>query len=150
MKVDKRQLSFLEKRNTTHSALQETDIADEECLVEHFLGMLLTEKEMRKQADWRTHAYCGKLVKSMDDLEAWFPAKASKFGKLTPEMRERLIEEFDEILPPAKICQICPVQAACLTTAVEHGDIGIWGGTSQSLREEIVKLRDEQLVEIKD
>jgi WhiB family redox-sensing transcriptional regulator len=29
-----------------------------------------------------------------------------------------------------KICFRCPVRVACLQFAVDHGEVGIWGGTT--------------------
>ena len=33
-----------------------------------------------------------------------------------------------------KICQDCPVRTACLEFALEHGEPGVWGGTTEAQR----------------
>ena len=38
-----------------------------------------------------------------------------------------------------KVCFNCPIQKECLTTAIEKGEEGIWGGLSQWERNELVK-----------
>lgn len=37
------------------------------------------------------------------------------------------------------LCAKCPVRDLCLQYAVEHHEIGIWGGTSETERRELRK-----------
>ena len=44
-------------------------------------------------------------------------------------------------LEAKQICRDCPVILACLDEAVEMGERGVWGGTSEETREELAKAR---------
>jgi len=38
-------------------------------------------------------------------------------------------------------CDLCPVRAKCLTSALINGDSGFWGGTSSAMRLAILRTR---------
>jgi len=38
-----------------------------------------------------------------------------------------------------KVCYTCPYQLKCLTYAIEENLVGVWGGTSQRQRRDIIK-----------
>lgn len=40
-----------------------------------------------------------------------------------------------------KVCRGCPVKDQCLEYALEHGELGIWGGTSERERRRLRRLR---------
>ncbi len=40
----------------------------------------------------------------------------------------------DGVVRAQRICNACPVKAACLTWALEHNEYGLWGGTSERQR----------------
>ena len=40
------------------------------------------------------------------------------------------------------ICAVCPVREECLAWAVEHGELGIWGGLSERARRRIPRPKD--------
>ncbi|MGI9120634.1 MAG: WhiB family transcriptional regulator [Acidimicrobiales bacterium] len=39
-----------------------------------------------------------------------------------------------DVAPALAICAVCPVTAQCLAAAVEHGESGVWGGTTERQR----------------
>ena len=39
------------------------------------------------------------------------------------------------------ICQGCPVQGSCLQFALDNGEHGIWGGTTEDERRRLRRLR---------
>lgn len=41
----------------------------------------------------------------------------------------------------ARVCFTCPVRVPCLTWALRNHEHGIWGGTTQAQREQILKSR---------
>lgn len=71
----------------------------------------------------------------------------AEFGA-TPECAETDPEVFfpepgrmDLIRQAIAICDRCPVREACLELALDGGDLGIWGGTTDKKRR---KLRAER------
>ena len=40
-----------------------------------------------------------------------------------------------------QICAACPVRLECLDYAVEMGEVGIWGGTSEQQRKNLARRR---------
>ena len=60
---------------------------------------------------WMANALCAQV-----DGDLWFPDK----GGSTREAKA--------------ICRRCPVRAQCLALALEQGETGIWGGTSENER----------------
>jgi len=73
--------------------------------------------DMPAERNWRDHAAC------LDaDPDIFFP-----IGESGPTL--------DQIEEAKRICRICPVQAACLTWALDHQVIhGIWGSTTAEER----------------
>lgn len=67
--------------------------------------------ERLKPEPWMVDGLCAQA-----DPELWFPEIGS-----TGHAAKR-------------ICQQCPVIEECLAYAVEHGEMGIWGGTSERQR----------------
>ena len=37
------------------------------------------------------------------------------------------------------LCAVCPVRSPCLAWALERGELGVWGGTTENEREALVK-----------
>jgi WhiB family redox-sensing transcriptional regulator len=46
-------------------------------------------------------------------------------------------DEVDEIDQALEICSGCPIRLVCLEDALESNEYGIWGGTTESMREQI-------------
>lgn len=63
---------------------------------------------------WMADAACAQV-----DPELWFPEKGG-----TSSIAKR-------------ICRTCPVQALCLEYALEHHELGVWGGTSEKQRKQM-------------
>lgn len=79
--------------------------------------------------------FLGELIPvcAQTDPEAFFP----ELGRgATPEAKIAKI-----------ICGECPVKDPCLEFALEHGDIGIWGGTTNDDRRRIRRERARSQVE---
>jgi WhiB family redox-sensing transcriptional regulator len=59
-------------------------------------------------------------------------------------------EKGGDVRGPRKVCDACPVEAACLEWALDHGGFeelgswGFWGGKSMQEREAMVKARRKQ------
>lgn len=85
-------------------------------------GTMLNEPNLWSQApaggtNWRDLAACRHA-----DPELFFP-----IGSTGPALHQ--------IDQARRICQTCPVQAPCLTSALDHGlAFGIWGGTTEEER----------------
>ena len=65
---------------------------------------------------WMADAVCAST-----DAELFFPEKGG-----TPQLAKR-------------VCAGCPVREKCLAFALEHGDLGVWGGTTERERRLIRK-----------
>ena len=75
--------------------------------------------ERRRDAvgtDWRNYAACRDV-----DPDLFFPLGTSGASLLQ-------IEEAKQI------CRTCPVSAPCLRWALDSGDAGVWGGTTEEER----------------
>ena len=74
---------------------------------------------------WRALAACHGT-----DTEDWFPTLGPGRGG-----RRRAAAAFrahvDRLVA---ICDRCPVQAECLTDALDHDDVGVRGGTTEEQR----------------
>lgn len=68
--------------------------------------------ELHKPEPWMADALCAQV-----DGDVWFPA----VGGSAKEAKA--------------ICKQCPVLEQCLAFAVEHHEMGIWGGTSEKQRQ---------------
>jgi WhiB family redox-sensing transcriptional regulator len=85
-------------------------------------GTMLNEPDLWGQAPaggahWHDLAACRGA-----DPELFFP-----IGSTGPALHQ--------IDQAKRICQACPVQAPCLTSALDHGlAFGIWGGTTEEER----------------
>lgn len=78
--------------------------------------------------DWADEAAC-----AGHDADLWFPAEdLARRGR-----RAKLPA------PDAKrICQSCPVTAACLQHAIDHDEHdGVWGGLTRDERQELTRAR---------
>ena len=67
-------------------------------------------------ADWRDHAACRDV-----DPELFFPL--GTVGASLPQIEQA-----------KQICRTCPVCRSCLRWALDHGDAGVWGGTTEEER----------------
>ena len=70
-------------------------------------------------ADWRDRARCRE-----EDPELFFPVGTGDPAKV-------------QIAAAKKICAQCPVVEPCLTWALDNGQTGVWGGTSDEERQSI-------------
>ena len=68
--------------------------------------------KLGKPEPWMEFAACAQV-----DAELWFPV----IGGSAKEAKA--------------ICRECPVLEQCLAFAVEHHEVGIWGGTSEKQRQ---------------
>jgi WhiB family redox-sensing transcriptional regulator len=66
--------------------------------------------------DWREYAACRDA-----DPELFFPLGTSDATLLQIDAAKR-------------ICQACPVREPCLRWALDSGDSGVWGGTTEQER----------------
>jgi hydroxymethylbilane synthase len=78
--------------------------------------VLLQRRRETEGTDWRDHAACRGM-----DPELFFPIGTSSASLL----------QIDEA---KQICRTCPVRRPCLRWALENGDAGVWGGTSEDER----------------
>jgi Zn ribbon nucleic-acid-binding protein len=73
------------------------------------------------KTDWHTEAVCGGAADYL-----FFPSDET----------EPKIEKIRSLY-----CDLCPVQAKCLNSALINGDTGIWGGTSSAMRQAMLRTR---------
>lgn len=69
--------------------------------------------------NWSAHGLCAQT-----DPEAFYPEK----GGSTADAK--------------RVCLACDVRTECLEYAIEHGEPGVWGGTSERQRRAIRRARD--------
>lgn len=72
-----------------------------------------------KPEPWMADAACAQV-----DPELWFPEKGGSSAAAK------------------RICQSCPVLQQCLGYAVEHFELGVWGGTSDKQRKAMRAARE--------
>jgi WhiB family transcriptional regulator, redox-sensing transcriptional regulator len=84
---------------------------------------LLRRQRDAVDTDWRNYAACRDV-----DPDLFFPLGTSGASLLQ-------IEEAK------KICRTCPVSAPCLRWALDSGDAGVWGGTTEDERRSRRQLR---------
>ena len=84
---------------------------------------LLQRRRDREGMDWRDYAACRDV-----DPDLFFPLGTSDACLLQIEEAKR-------------ICRTCPVSAPCLQWALESGDAGVWGGTTEDERRSERQLR---------
>lgn len=82
--------------------------------------------------DWADRGACGK---NGHDPVLWFP--------VVPDHPSRaVIQAVRERVGEAKaICAGCPVNSDCLQFSLEHPQFGIWGGTTEDERDNIMRKR---------
>ncbi len=71
--------------------------------------------------NWHDLAYCRDYPP-----EWWFPAPSE-----TPRAA-------------LAVCRGCPVSTPCLDTALAHGDVGIWAGTTSTQRARMRRQRERR------
>jgi WhiB family redox-sensing transcriptional regulator len=80
----------------------------------------ITSKDLRRGdaagMDWRDYAACRDV-----DPDLFFPLGTAGASLAQVEQAKR-------------VCRMCPVSAACLRWALDHGDDGVWGGTTAEER----------------
>lgn len=69
--------------------------------------------------NWREQGSCAEV-----DPDLWFPDQGSSS------------------VAAKAVCLACDVRAECLDYALEHGERGIWGGTTENQRRAIRRARD--------
>ena len=69
-----------------------------------------------RRMDWRDYAACRDV-----DPDLFFPLGTS--GASLPQIEEA-----------KQICRMCPVCGPCLQWALDSGDDGVWGGTTEDER----------------
>ena len=84
---------------------------------------LLQRRRDREGMDWRNYAACRDV-----DPDLFFPLGTSGASLLQ-------IEEAKQI------CRTCPVCRPCLQWALDSGDDGVWGGTTEDERRTHRQLR---------
>jgi len=77
---------------------------------------LLQRRRNAEGGDWRDYAACRNV-----DPDLFFPLGTS--GASLPQIDEA-----------KQICRTCPVCGPCLRWALESGDAGVWGGTTEDER----------------
>ena len=77
---------------------------------------LLQRRPAAADTDWRNSAACRKV-----DPELFFPL--GTVGASVPQIEQA-----------KRICRTCPVSRPCLSWALDHGDAGVWGGTTEEER----------------
>ncbi|MGH3248142.1 MAG: WhiB family transcriptional regulator [Trebonia sp.] len=77
---------------------------------------LLQRQPNAADTDWRNYAACRDV-----DPDLFFP-----LGTAGASLTQ--IEEAKQV------CRTCPVSRACLRWALDSGDAGIWGGTTENER----------------
>jgi len=77
---------------------------------------LLQRQRDAMGTDWRNYAACRDV-----DPDLFFPLGTSGASLIQ-------IEEAKQI------CRTCPVSAPCLRWALDSGDAGVWGGTTEDER----------------
>ncbi len=82
----------------------------------HLSQELLTRRPDSEGTDWRHRAACRDL-----DPELFFPLGTSDANLLQIDAAKR-------------ICRTCPVREPCLQWALNTGDAGVWGGTTEAER----------------
>lgn len=75
---------------------------------------------------WRERAAC---ARTEVDSELFFP------GKSAPQSR---------IDQARLVCLSCPVRYECLQSALDHNEVGIWGGTTDAQRSELKRWRKKE------
>lgn len=84
--------------------------------------MSITSKEFlqRRQGaaglDWQDYAACRDV-----DPDLFFPL--GTVGASLPQIEQA-----------KRVCRMCPVSGPCLRWALDHGDDGVWGGTTEEER----------------
>ena len=77
---------------------------------------LLSRRPEPEGTDWRHRAACRDL-----DPELFFPLGTSDASLLQIDAAKR-------------ICRTCPVREPCMQWALNTGDAGVWGGTTEAER----------------
>ena len=77
---------------------------------------LLGQRQDTVGTDWRNHAACRDV-----DPELFFPLGTE--GASLPQIEQA-----------KQICLTCPVSETCLRWALDNGDAGVWGGTTDEDR----------------
>jgi WhiB family transcriptional regulator, redox-sensing transcriptional regulator len=82
----------------------------------HLSQGLLSSRPNPEGTDWRHRAACRDM-----DPELFFPLGTSAANLLQIDAAKR-------------ICRTCPVREPCLRWALNTGDAGVWGGTTEAER----------------
>jgi WhiB family redox-sensing transcriptional regulator len=77
---------------------------------------LLPRRPDTEGGDWRHYAACRDI-----DPELFFPLGTSDACEIQIEAAKQ-------------ICRTCPVREPCLRWALDSGDAGVWGGTTEDER----------------
>ncbi len=84
---------------------------------------LLQRQRDAAEMDWRAYAACRDV-----DPDLFFPLGTTDAS-------------LPQIEAAKQICRTCPVSAPCLRWALESGDDGVWGGTTEDERRSHRQLR---------
>jgi WhiB family transcriptional regulator, redox-sensing transcriptional regulator len=96
---------------------------EERCLMINTSQGLLQRRRDANSTDWRDDAACRDV-----DPDLFFPLGTSGASLL----------QIDEA---KQICRTCPVCVPCLRWALDTGDAGVWGGTTEDERRDHRQLR---------
>lgn len=97
-------------------------------LTPHFFDALDRWTYHRGPGAWADSAAC-----AGHNPEIWFP-QLSKAGRHGVWQRNQLEQA-------KAICQGCPVREQCLTHAVDNQEAGVWGGMTETERDELRRRR---------
>lgn len=89
---------------------------------------LLQRQPDAVDTNWRGYAACRDV-----DPDLFFPLGTS--GASLPQIEQA-----------KQICRTCPVSAPCLRWALDSGDAGVWGGTTEDERRSHRQLRVRRAV----
>jgi WhiB family redox-sensing transcriptional regulator len=84
----------------------------------HRMQSWITQWKRRFPSNWRERAACA------DSPELFFPIGATGLSAVQVEQAK-------------VVCESCPVRPACLKSAVESGEDGIWGGFTEDERRQL-------------
>jgi WhiB family redox-sensing transcriptional regulator len=77
---------------------------------------ILQRRRDAASMDWRSSAACRDV-----DPDLFFPL--GTVGASLPQVEQA-----------KRVCGTCPVSSPCLRWALDHGDAGVWGGTTDEER----------------
>lgn len=87
-----------------------------------------------KQIQLPAFIYSGDPACSTVDPELFFPQEIEVTNT-------KIIHKYTNLSTAKKICASCPLQLSCLEYALRNHEVGVWGGTTESQRDDLRKGR---------